>query len=208
VTEPFSVVIVDDHAEVRSGLRAYLASQPGFNVVGEAASSEAAISLATKHTPDVMLMDLLLPAFDGVEAMREIKKISPGTQIIVLTSSNDDERIFSALKAGASGCIFKDMMKMENITDAIRKGILAELSIHPRIAVLILKNYQWSESSIDDSAHMLTELEFKILNLLAKGYSIRKISDRISISDSKVNGHLRKILTKLQNADCGQTAAN
>ena len=121
MTEPISVVIVDDHAEVRSGLRAYLASQPGFNVVGEAASGEEAISLATKHIPDVMLMDLLLPTFDGVEATREIKRISPGTQIIVLTSSYDDEQIFSALKAGASGCIFKDMMNHLNYHDPISK---------------------------------------------------------------------------------------
>jgi DNA-binding NarL/FixJ family response regulator len=205
VTEPISVIIVDDHEVVRSGLRAYFSSQPGFNVVGEAASGEEAVKLAREQIPNVVLMDLLLSNSEGLQATRSIKRISPNTQIIVLTSHDDDQQIFDALKAGANGCIFKDM-KMETLTEAIRRGLLAEISIHPRIATLILKEFQDSGSDNDSSANTLSDTEFQILNLLSNGYSIRKISEKFSIDENEVNGNLKIILNKLQKSEFEKTA--
>lgn len=192
------IVIVDDHEVVRSGLRAYLSSQPGFQVIGEAATGEEAIELAKELPPDVMLMDLLLPTIDGVKTTREIKKIYPRIQIILLTSSADDELIFSAIIAGASACIFKDM-KMESLTNAIRKVLIAEATIHPRIAAMILKKYHRGKTSKKKEIRVLTTIEIKILSLLEQGYSNRKIAERTSISESEVEDHLRKILIRIQN---------
>src|SRR5664279_2631005 len=109
VSDSISVIIVDDHEVVRNGVRSYLMTTPDFVVIGEAASGEEAIQLVTEHIPDVVLMDLIMPGMDGVETTRQIKKISPRTQIVVLTSFYDDDHIFPALKAGAISYILKDM---------------------------------------------------------------------------------------------------
>jgi len=200
-----SIIVVDDHAVVRNGLRAYLATQSGFEVVGEATTGEEAIYLVSQLIPDVVLMDLILPGITGIEATHRIKKISPRTHIVVLTSSNDDSLIFSAFKAGADACILKDM-KMDNLTLAIQKTVQGEVTLHPRIAALILTNWQIFGDEDDSSPFMLTEMEVNVLNLTAKGYSHRKISDELSVPESKVNGHLKNILTKLHLAGRTLTA--
>jgi len=202
-----SIIVVDDHAVVRNGLRAYLATQTGFEVVGEATTGEEAIRLVSQFIPDVVLMDLILPGITGVEATHRIKKISPRTHIVVLTSSTDDSLIFSAFKAGADAYILKDM-KMDNLTVAIQRTVHGEVTLLPRIAALILTNWQTFGDEDDSSPFTLSELEVNVLNLTAKGFSNRKISDELSITESKVNGHLNNILIKLHLAGRTLTAVD
>ena len=113
MTNPMSILIVDDHEVVRNGIRAYFETVPEFQVIGEAVSGEEAISLVSELIPDIVLLDLIMPGMDGVEATRRIKQISPRTQVVVLTSYHEDAHIFPALKAGATSYILKDM-KMDN----------------------------------------------------------------------------------------------
>src|SRR5512140_618042 len=127
MAECISVLIVDDHEVVRNGVRSYLMTTPDFVVVGEAASGEEAIKLVAEHIPDVILMDLIMPGMDGIETTRQIKKISPRTQIVVLTSYHEDEHIFPALKAGAISYVLKDM-KMEKLAETIQRAVNNEVT--------------------------------------------------------------------------------
>lgn len=207
MTEPISIIIVDDHAVVRSGLRAYLSSSTEFVVIGEAASGEEAIDLTRQNLPDVVLMDLILPGMDGSQATSIIKRISPRTKIVVLTSAHDDELIFSAFKSGANACVLKEM-KMDNLTGAIQRAVNDEVSLHPRMAAQILINSRSLGNSDDYSPWSLTETEIEILELISKGLSNRKISDELCISDYKVNRHLSNILNKLHLIGRTQRALN
>jgi NarL family two-component system response regulator LiaR len=204
VTEPISIIIVDDHAVVRSGLRAYLSSSTEFVVVGEAASGEEAIDLTRRNIPDVVLMDLILPGMDGSKATYIIKKISPRTKVVVLTSTHDDELIFSAFKSGADACVLKDM-KMDNLTGAIQRAVNEEVSLHPRIAAQILRKLQTIGNFEEYSLGTLTEPEAAVLEMKSKGFSNRKISDELHISEDMVNRLLSNILNKLHLM--GQTQA-
>ncbi len=196
MAEPFTIIIVDDHAVVRSGLRAYLSASTEFIVVGEAASGEEAIDLIRQNIPDVVLMDLILPGMNGPKATSIIRRISPRTKIVVLTSTHDDELIFSAYKSGADACVLKDM-KMENLTGAIQRVVDEEVSFHPRIAVQILRSLQMIESFEEYAPGSLTEPESEVLEMKSKGFSNRKISDELHISEHKVNRLLSNILNKL-----------
>ena len=122
MTEPINILIVDDHEVVRKGVRSYLETLPDFRVVGEAGSGEEGIELVTELIPDIVLLDLIMPGMDGVETTRQIKKISPRTQVVVLTSYHEDVHIFPALKAGAISYILKDM-KMEKLVDALHRAV-------------------------------------------------------------------------------------
>ena len=204
MTEPISIIIVDDHAVVRSGLRAYLSSSTEFVVVGEAASGEEAIDLTRRNIPDVVLMDLILPGMDGSMATYIIKKISPRTKVVVLTSTHDDELIFSAFKSGADACVLKDM-KMDNLTGAIQRAVNEEVSLHPRIAAQILRKLQTIGNFEEYSPGTLTEPEAAVLEMKSKGFSNRKISDELHISEDMVNRLLSNILNKLHLM--GQTQA-
>ncbi len=123
--KPVTVLIVDDHEVVRQGVRAYLGAQAEFEVLGEADSGAAAVALAEEYVPDVVLMDLIMPGMDGVEATRRVKSVSPRTQIVVLTSYHEDEHIFPALQAGAISYVLKDL-GMEELADAILKAARGE----------------------------------------------------------------------------------
>jgi NarL family two-component system response regulator LiaR len=204
VTEPISILIVDDHAVVRSGLRAYLSSSTEFVVVGEAASGEEAIDLTRQNIPDVVLMDLILPGMDGSKATYIIKRISPRTKVVVLTSTHDDELIFSAFKSGADACVLKDM-KMDNLTGAIQRAVNEEVSLHPRIAAQILRKLQTIGNFEEYSPGTLTEPEAAVLEMKSQGFSNRKISDELHISEDMVNRLLSNILNKLHLM--GQTQA-
>src|SRR5215467_6667200 len=133
MAERITVLIVDDHDVVRQGIRAFLAAQPDLQIVGEAASGEEAIRLARDYIPDVVLMDLAMPGMNGVEATREVKRISPRTQIVVLTSYHDDEYIFPALRVGALSYTLKDTRR-EELVEIIRKAAQGESVLHPRVA--------------------------------------------------------------------------
>ena len=201
---PISIIIVDDHEVVRNGIRSYLETLPEFNVVGEAASGEEAIRLVGDLIPDIVLMDLIMPGMDGIETTRQIKKISPRTQIVVLTSYHEDEHIFPALKAGAISYILKDM-KMEKLTDAIQRAYRNEVTLHPLVATRVLRNLR-GESNDEGFYADLTDRELDVLKLIAKGLSNNQIANELVISENTVKGHVSNILSKLHLADRTQVA--
>lgn len=203
--DPITVMIVDDHEMVRHGAVGYLEAQNDIKVVAEADSGEEAVRLVREHIPDVVLMDLVMPGMDGVEAARKVKDISPRTQIIVLTSYHQDEHIFPALQAGAISYLLKDV-KAEELVDAIRRAARGEATLHPRIAARVVKEFRAGEPGEYRLFTDLTEREMEVLKLVAKGYTNSKIAEQLVISVGTVKGHVSNILSKLQLADRTQAA--
>src|SRR5512146_2201772 len=160
--DKISVLIVDDHEVVRKGIRAYLESTSEFNVVGEAGSGRKALELVTEPVPDVVLMDLIMPDMDGIRTTREIKKISPRSQVVVLTSFHEDAHIFPALKAGAISYILKDV-KMEDLADALQRAARREVTFHPLVAERVLRSIRQEDSTEDLLYAELTHRELEIL---------------------------------------------
>ena len=154
MAETISVLLVDDHAMVRQGVRAFLVTQPDLSVVGEAGSGEEAIQLAAQLIPDVILMDLIMPVMDGVETTRRVKHVSPRSQIVVLTSYHEDEHIFPALKAGALSYILKDV-SAEELASSVRKAAVGEAVLHPGVAARVIKEWQGKRG---DALNPFTEL--------------------------------------------------
>lgn len=203
--EPITVLIVDDHEVVRKGIRGYLNTIPDYAVIGEADSGEQAVEQVKQLIPDVVLMDLMLPGIDGVEATRIIKNISPRTQVVVLTSFHDDSLIFPALKAGAISYILKDM-KMNKLAEAVTKAHNGEVILHPKVAARVLQNIR-RESQEDAIIYTeLTEREMDVLKLIANGDSNSQIAGELVISENTVKGHVSNILSKLHLADRTQAA--
>ena len=205
MNEPITVLIVDDHEVVRKGIRGYLDTLTEYDVVGEAESGEQAVDLVKQLVPDVILMDLMLPGIDGVEAIRIVKHISPRTQIVVLTSYHDDSLIFPALKAGAISYILKDM-KMNKLAEAITKAHHGEVILHPKVASRVLQNIRKESEQENNIYTELTEREKEVLKLIANGYSNSRIAEELVISENTVNGHVSNILSKLHLADRTQAA--
>ncbi len=200
MSNPNTIILVDDHEVVRNGVRAYLETLPDFQVVGEAACGEEAIRLVSDHIPDLVLMDLIMPGMDGVETIREIKKISPRTQVVVLTSYHEDVHIFPALKAGAISYILKDM-KMDKLVDALHRAVQGEVTLHPRVAVRVLQNIRGENPESEPLFTELTERELDVLKLIAGGFSNSQIAEKLVISENTVKGHVSNILSKLHMAD-------
>jgi len=205
MSDPITILIVDDHEVVRKGVRGYLDTLSEFEVVAEAQSGELAVDLAQKHVPDVILMDLVLPGMDGVETTRIIKNISPRTQIVVLTSFHDDALVFPALKAGAISYILKDM-KMDKLAEAVRKAYRGEVILHPKVAARVLHNIRKENQADEEIYTKLTDREMDVLKLIAKGYSNSQIAEDLVISENTVKGHVSNILSKLHLADRTQAA--
>lgn len=203
--DPITVMIVDDHEMVRHGAAGYLEAQDDIRVVAEADSGEDAVQLVREHIPDVVLMDLVMPGIDGVEATRKVKDISPRTQIIVLTSYHQDEYIFPALQAGAISYLLKDVKAVE-LVDAIRRAAHGEATLHPRIAARVVKEFRTGEPGDYHLFTELTEREMEVLKLVAKGYTNSKIAEQLVIGVGTVKGHVSNILSKLQLADRTQAA--
>ncbi len=205
MTNPITVLLVDDHEVVRSGVSAFLASQPDFEVVGEAKSGTEAVNLALKHVPDVVLMDLVMAKMDGVEATRQVKNVSPRTKIVVLTSYHQDEYIFPALKAGAISYILKDV-KMDELADALRRASQGEATLHPRVASRVIQELHGAHREELNPYTELTDREMEVLKLIARGMSNSEIAEKLVISVNTVKGHVSNILSKLHLADRTQAA--
>src|SRR5512142_1847730 len=203
--EPISVMIVDDHEVVRKGIRAYLESTSDFRVVGEAASGREALGLVAELVPDVILMDLIMPDMDGIKTTREIKKISPRSQIVVLTSFHEDAHIFPALKAGATSYILKDI-KMEDLADALQRAARREVTFHPLVAERVLRRIRHEEAAEEFPEAELTERELEILRLIANAQTNSQIAEQLVISEYTVKGHVSNILSKLHLVDRTQAA--
>jgi NarL family two-component system response regulator LiaR len=205
MSESISVLLVDDHLMVRQGVRAFLVTQPDLHVIGEADSGEEAVKLAAQHVPDVILMDLIMPNMDGVEATRRVKQVSPRSQIVVLTSYHEDEHIFPALKAGALSYILKDV-SAEELAGAIRKAAAGEAVLHPRVAARVIKELQGRRDEVLNPFTELSERELEVLKLIADGMSNADIAAKLVLSEKTVKGHVSNILSKLQLADRTQAA--
>ena len=203
--KPVTVLIVDDHEVVRQGVRAYLGAQPEFEVLGEADSGAAAVALAEEHVPDVVLMDLIMPGMDGVEATRRVKDVSPRTQIVVLTSYHEDEHIFPALQAGALSYVLKDL-GMEELAEAILRAAQGEATLHPRVASRVIRELRGSKSDEVNPYSELTNREMEVLRLIAGGMSNSRIAEELVVSEYTVKGHVSNILSKLHLADRTQAA--
>jgi NarL family two-component system response regulator LiaR len=203
--ETITVMIVDDHEMVRHGAAGYLEAQEDIHVVAEAASGEEALKLADEYVPDVVLMDLVMPGLDGVEATRRLKDSSPRTQIIILTSFHEDEHIFPALQAGAISYLLKDV-KAAELVEAIRRAACGEATLHPRIAERVIKEFRVGDPDRQRLFTELTEREMEVLKLIANGYSNHNIADHLVISIGTVKGHVSNILGKLHLADRTQVA--
>ena len=198
------ILIADDHAIVRKGIRALLATEADIEVVGEAADGKEAVEKAERLRPDVVLMDLVMPGMDGIEATRRITTRQPEIRILVLTSFAEDEKVFPALKAGALGYLLKDAGP-EELVRAIRQVYCGESSLHPAIARKVLQELS-RPSERPPTPEPLTERELEVLRLIAKGKSNREIAEELVISEATVRTHVSNILGKLQLASRTQAA--
>ena len=188
------VLIVDDHRVVRQGIISFLEVQDDVEVKGEAADGQEAVRLAEELKPDVILMDLLMPGVNGIEAIRQIKSFSPKTRIIVLTSFIQNDKVFPAIKAGADGYLLKDASPAELIT-AIKAVMEGKPALHPDIAQKLM--YLLSDRKKADTVEKLTQRETEVLGLIAEGMSNNEIANRLVISVRTVKTHVHNILRKL-----------
>ena len=203
--EPITVLIVDDHAVVRRGLRALLEAEGGAVVVGEAGSGGEAVLLAADLAPDVVLMDLVMPEMDGVTATRLLKRQSPRSQVIVLTSYHADEHIFPAIRAGALSYLLKSA-GLDELLEAVRKAARGEAVLHPHVAARMVQELNGAAGEGPALYAALSEREREVLRLIAGGLSNARIAERLVISERTVKSHVNNILGKLQVADRTQAA--
>jgi NarL family two-component system response regulator LiaR len=199
-----SVLLVDDHRVVRQGLRDFLELHEQIEVVGEAGSGAEGISMARELLPDVVLMDLVMPGMDGVEATRRLKAVSPSSRVIVLTSFADDDKIFPAIKAGAISYLLKDISP-EDLAHAVFAAQRNEAVLHPDVAVRLMHEFNVSRE-LGTPIDQLTERELDVLRLIAKGKSNKEIADTLVISEKTVKTHVSNLLSKLHLADRTQAA--
>jgi NarL family two-component system response regulator LiaR len=205
MSEPITILIVDDHPIVRQGVRTLLDIHPDLQVVGEAESAEVALPLVEELVPDVVLLDLMLPGMNGVEATRHIKRTSPRTQIVVLTSYAEDEHIFPALRAGALSYLLKDIRPRE-LAESIRKAARGESVLHSRIAARMIQEVREAKRKIPPAFAELTPRELEVLQLLADGQTNADIAAQLVLSEKTVRGYVSNILSKLHLEDRTQVA--
>ena len=199
------VLICDDHAVVREGLRALLATEADLSVVGEAGDGENALYAYRDLKPDVTLLDMVMPRMNGVETVQAIRAEFPNAHILVLTSFSDDDLVFPAIKAGALGYLLKDSSP-EELVRAIRDVNRGEASLHPSIARRLIQELNSPSITLPPTQEPLTEREMEVLRLVAKGYSNEEIGDALVVSERTARGHVSSILGKLHLANRTQAA--
>ncbi len=204
MTDAIRVLIVDDHAVVRQGLRTFLQTQDDVEIAGEAADGDEAVSQVRELVPDVVLMDLVMPKLDGIAAIREIRALSPSTKVLVLTSFADDDKVFAAVKAGAAGYLLKDVRPQE-LGDAIRTVNRGEALLHPTVAAKLMQELAQSGRR-QASPDSLTDRELDVLRLIARGMSNKEIALELGVAEKTVKTHVSNILQKLHLADRTQAA--
>ncbi|MBN1659352.1 MAG: response regulator transcription factor [Anaerolineae bacterium] len=223
-TRAIKVLIVDDHAVVRQGLRTFLELQDDaphgagslsdpaalpIEVVGEAANGIQAVDLARRLQPDVVLLDLVMPGMDGIQATPKIIKSSPHSRVIILTSFGEEDRLFPAIRAGAQGYLLKDIAP-NDLVRAVRAAYLGQVQLHPEVARKLMSAVAAEEEPAvarrPPFPEDLTERELEVLRLIAEGLNNREIADRLVISDKTVKTHVSSILSKLRLEDRTQAA--
>jgi two-component system, NarL family, response regulator LiaR len=205
MSEKITILIADDHALVRQGVHAFLDTQPDLEVVGEAENGAQAVRLAAQTIPDVVLMDLLMPGIDGVEATRQIKQSSPRTQVVILTSYHEDEHIFPAIRAGALSYVLKDVGSTD-LGEIVRKAARGEAVLHPQVAARVIQELQGVRRAETNPFTELTDREMEVLRLIAAGMSNADIAGKLVLSEKTVKGHVSNILSKLHLGDRTQAA--
>ena len=201
---PIRALIADDHTIVRKGIRALLAQVGDIEVVGEADDGEQAVALTEQLRPDVVLMDLLMPGTDGIEATRRIVERQPGVRVLVLTSFASDDKVFPAIKAGALGYLLKDS-DPQDLVQAIHQVYRGESSLHPTIARKVLQELS-HPTDRPLTPDPLSERELDVLRLMAQGLGNQGIAARLTISEATVRSHVSNILSKLHLANRIQAA--
>ena len=196
---PIRVLIVDDHAIVRKGTQALFAEVADIEVVGEAEDGQAAIEQTETLKPDVVLMDLVMPTMNGIDATAQITSRFPEVRVLALTSFDTDENVFPAMKAGALGYLLKDTQP-ENLIEAIRQVYRGEPSLHPSIARKVLNELSHPFQG-EPTPDPLTEREVEVIGLVAKGLSNQDIADQLVIAEVTVRTHVSNILSKLHLAN-------
>lgn len=204
MTEPIEVLVADDHAVVREGLRALINTEQGMSVIGEAADGHEAVQKAMALQPDVILMDMVMPHKDGLSAIQEIKEQWPQAHILVLTSFADDDKVFPAIKAGALGYLLKNASP-HRLLKAIRDVHQGEPSLSPDIAKKLMLEMQ-RPAELPPTEEPLTQRELDVLQLVAQGLSNQDIAARLVIGEGTVRTHVSNILSKLHLANRTQAA--
>jgi two-component system, NarL family, response regulator LiaR len=198
---PIRLLIVDDHSVVREGLRAFLRLQEGIEVVGEAASAGEAVSVAGTSSPDVVLLDLVMPEGDGIGAIRRLLEVAPGVRVLVLTSFADDAQIFAAIAAGAAGYLLKDV-DPQALADGIRDVHAGRPALHASVAARLMRR----SGSPRPTSDLLTPRERDVLRLVVEGLANKQIAQRLGIGEKTIKTHVSRVLAKLGVADRTQAA--
>jgi two-component system NarL family response regulator len=201
--EPIRTMIVDDHALFRRGLEMVLDEEPDIELVGQASDGTEAVEKAAESVPDVVLMDIRMPRSNGIEACRAMKEAAPSAKIVILTISDQEEDLFEAIRAGASGYLLKDI-PLDEVADTVRAVHGGQSLINPSMAGKLLTEFATLAKRDDEEraqelpAPRLTEREMQVLKLVARGMNNRDIAKELFISENTVKNHVRNILEKLQ----------
>ena len=201
--EPIRTIIVDDHALFRRGLEMVLDGEPDIDLVGQASDGAEAVEKAAESLPDIVLMDIRMPRSNGIEACRAVKAAAPSAKIVILTISDEEEDLFEAIRAGASGYLLKDI-PLDEVADTVRAVHGGQSLINPSMAGKLLTEFAALARRDDEEraqevpAPRLTEREMQVLKLVARGMNNRDIAKELFISENTVKNHVRNILEKLQ----------
>ncbi len=203
-TDPIRVLIADDHALFRRGLEMVLQGEPGLELVGQASDGQEAVKLAGEVVPDVVLMDIRMPKMTGIEAARKMKEVAPSAKIVILTISDEDDDLFEAIRAGASGYLLKDI-PLDELAGSVRAVHGGQSLINPSMAGKLLTEFATlakRDTEEEEAQHVappkLTDREMEVLKLVARGMNNRDIAKELFISENTVKNHVRNILEKLQ----------
>ena len=201
------VLLADDHEVVRLGLKALLQQHPSLHVVAEASSGQAAVEQALTHRPDIVVMDIRMPGMSGVDACRQIVQQLPGTRVIMLTTFAEDELLFSAIRAGASGYVLK-RIGSDDLVRTIESVARGESAIDPALTAAVFKEVIQSEKSKDAAVFAdLSSQELRVLALIADGMTNREIAGRLFLGEGTVRNYVSSLLSKLDLSNRAEAAA-